>query len=378
MEASMVLFAYEFPPGSGGIARQCTEISAAYWKEKRDLRVLTQRHETADPMSESVVVRVPAQRPRREWTAFQWLRRQPSDVAVICGLWYPEGLIALLSGIRQRVVLAHGAELFPPIQRWRRPLWAILQKWVLESAKLVVANSEYTRNLVLSVAPGARVQAIPLAVDHERFAPGDREEAKQLLGLAGKTVICTVSRICPYKGHEVVLRAISQLSGEERASLTYIVAGTGPHERELKRLTLQLGLDSNVRWLGFVPEKHLSLVYRASDLFALCTQELPAVRAVEGFGLVFLEAQGCGTPAVGTRTGGIGEALKDGDGGWLLEENDSRALANLLRQIITSPESAHTAGIRARERVLREFTWTLYLSRFSGAIDRALQPDDSQ
>jgi phosphatidylinositol alpha-1,6-mannosyltransferase len=366
------MFAYEFPPCSGGISRLCAEIVNAYRKDDHNICVLTQHQNEACSAPDPAQIRVPAERPKREWVAFRWLRKQPRDIPVICGLWYPEGLIALLSGRKHRVILAHGAELFPPVESWRRPLWAILQRCVLESASLVVANSEYTRQMVLAAAPRARSEAIPLAVDHERFAPGDRAEAKQKLGLTGKMVVCTVSRIYQYKGHEVVLRAISQLSPEERASLIYVVAGTGPYEQELKKLTVELGLDSIVRWLGFVPEEELGLVYLASDLFALCTQELPAQRAVEGFGLAFLEAQACGTPAVGTRTGGIAEALSDGDGGWLLQQNDSSVLAGILRQLVHSPETLRSAGKQARERVLKAFTWRHYISRFSEAVSRSM------
>jgi phosphatidylinositol alpha-1,6-mannosyltransferase len=368
----MILFSYEYPPCSGGIARLCVEISTALKKDKRDLRILTQRYDGACLAAGPALVEVPAERPWREWAAFKWLRKQSSDVPVICGLWYPEGLVALLSGIKQCIILAHGAELFPPVQTWRRPFWAILQRWVLESARLVIANSEYTRQLVLTVAPRARVETIVLAVDHERFSPGNRAAAKQRLKLEGKQVVCTVSRIHQYKGHDVVLRAISQLSADERASLIYVVAGTGPYEKELKTLAVQLGLGPIVRWYGFVPEEDLSLVYRASDLFALCTQELPSQRAVEGFGLVFLEAQACGTPAVGTRSGGIGDALEDGDGGWLVEPNNSEALAVILRELVHAPENFRAAGQRARERVVQKFTWDQYAIRFSEALDRAL------
>jgi phosphatidylinositol alpha-1,6-mannosyltransferase len=338
--------------------------------------VLTQHFDTLPESSMLSEIRVPAHRPAREWRSFLWLRMQPRDIPVICGVWYPEGLVALLSGASRRVILAHGAELLPPVAKWRRPLWAILQRWVLESADLVVANSEYTRKLVLTVAPNARVEAIPLAVDHERFAPGDRISAKQRLGLVGKQVICTVSRIHRYKGHEVVLRAISQLSPNEHAVLAYLVVGAGPYEEELKKLAVQLGLNSVVRWCGFVSEDDLSLVYRASDLFVLCTQEALAERAVEGFGLVFLEAQACGTAVVGTRTGGICDAVKDGEGGWLIEENDTTALTNILRQLVHSPETVRTAGVQARQRILREFTWDHYMKRFSVAISQAMVEHD--
>jgi phosphatidylinositol alpha-1,6-mannosyltransferase len=209
-------------------------------------------------------------------------------------------------------------------------------------------------------------------VDHERFTPGDRALAKQKLKLDGKQVLCTVARIQRYKGHEVVLRALSRLSPHERAAMAYLVVGTGPHRQELQRLAIQLGVDSIVRWCAFVPEEELSLMYQASDLFVLCTQEAPAQRVVEGFGLVFLEAQACGTPVVGTRTGGIGDAVKDGDGGWLIEQDDSAALSGILRRLVSSPDIFHAEGERARKRVLRECTWERYVGRFSAAVSRAM------
>ena len=106
-----------------------------------------------------------------------------------------------------------------------------------------------------------------------------------------------------------------------------------------------------VRWLGFVPEDELADVYRASDLFILCSQEDRSSGDVEGFGLVFLEAQAASVPVVGSRTGGIADAVSDGEGGWLIESRDVGRLATiisrLVRQLARVPRSG-PAGPRAR------------------------------
>ncbi len=309
-----------------------------------------------------------SRRPIREWRAFQYLRKQMCKASnirqtTLCGVWYPEGLIAYLAGVRPLVVLAHGAELLPPVNRWRRPFWNALQRLVLENADLVIANSEYTHRLVSSVAPEARVKTLPLAVDPDRFAPGDRDAAKTKFGVSGKRVLCTVSRIHHYKAHDTVLHAIASLAPDEREQLVYLVVGTGPYEMELRKQAVELGIESHVRWLGFVSEEELPQVYWASDLFVLCTRDASKERAVEGFGLVFLEAQSCGIPIVGTRTGGIPEAITDGEGGWLIEQDDSPKLTQIIRQLVHSSELFCAAGIQARQRVLRESTWTLYMQR---------------
>jgi phosphatidylinositol alpha-1,6-mannosyltransferase len=239
---------------------------------------------------------------------------------------------------------------------------------VLEAASLVIANSDYTGHLVSKVAPKARVEFIPLAVDAERFAPRHREAAKAKYGISGKQVLCTVSRIYAYKGHDIVLRAIASLSAKERERLVYIVAGRGPYEAELRQLAADLGVESNVHWLGFVAEDDLSEVYSAADLFVLCTRDSPEERSVEGFGLVFLEAQACGTPVVGTRTGGIPAAIRDGEGGWLMDQDDCPRLTAIIRHLIHSPDLFCDAGRRARQRVIREHKWDDYIRQLSSLM----------
>lgn len=364
----IILFAFEYPPVSGGISRLCGEIGIGLARDYVRGQVLTQAGIAPQASSGLPEVRVGCRRPFREWRAFRWLRKQHRRTPIICGLWYPEGLIAYVAGVRPLIVLAHGAELLPTVGRWRRPLWKMLQRRVLESASLVIANSQYTRQLVSRVAPNARVEAIPLAVDAQRFAPRDRQTVKEKYGVLGRQVLCTVSRIYPYKGHDIVLRALARLGPADRERIVYLIVGKGPYEPSLRRLAFELQVESNVRWLGFVSEDHLPEVYSASDLFVLCTRDAPEERSVEGFGLVFLEAQSCGTPVVGTRTGGIPAAIENGHGGWLIAQDDEAALTDIIRQLVHSPESFRSVGMQARERVVREYTWDLYLRTFSALL----------
>jgi phosphatidylinositol alpha-1,6-mannosyltransferase len=146
----------------------------------------------------------------------------------------------------------------------------------------------------------------------------------------------------------------------------------------LERQVAELGLSEQVRFLGFVPEDDLPDLYRASDLFLLCTREAAERQEVEGFGLVFLEAQACGTPVVGTRTGGIPDAVKEGEGGWLIGQDDTAALSGLLSQLVDDPAAFLAAGKLARERVERQCTWEQYVRRFIGALESLEMPTRSQ
>src|SRR5262249_52160886 len=143
-DPDLMLYSFDYPPNDGGISRLCGEL-AGQWSASAGARlVLTQRAaNAAGPVPPQLTeIRVGKCRPRREWTSFQILKRY-QDVPVISAIWYPEGLIATLAGTRPRIVLAHGTELTPARSLWRRAIWRHLQRWTLEAADLVVANSEF-------------------------------------------------------------------------------------------------------------------------------------------------------------------------------------------------------------------------------------------
>ncbi len=367
----LILLSGDYPPNDGGVARWCSEIASGCARLGANVQVIAPAPSKGVPTPIAGVreIRVRNARPWREWDSYRALRDGTCRGPVICGLWYPDGLLAQAAGVRPRVILAAGSELMPSKSRWRREIWKRLLRQVCEAADLVVADSEYTRNLVLKGAPEANAVAIPLAVDHERFFPGDREETKRQLGVANKAVLLTVSRLHAYKGHDVVLKAIAASSEHTRRNLVYLIAGKGPHQGELERQVRELGLAKQVRFLGFVPEDDLPGLYRASDLFVLCTRELPERQEVEGFGLAFLEAQASGVPVIGTRTGGITDAVKEGEGGWLIKQDDAASLSKFLSQLVNDPAIFLTAGNRARNRVEQQCTWNHYVHRFTEALE---------
>jgi phosphatidylinositol alpha-1,6-mannosyltransferase len=205
-------------------------------------------------------------------------------------------------------------------------------------------------------------------VDHKRFTPEGRGNARERLGATGKLVLSSVSRLQAYKGHGTVLQALAVLPETTRQRFVYLIAGKGPHGQALRNEAVRLGVASAVRWLGFVPEEELPDLYRSSDLFVLCTRESPKQQEVEGFGLVFLESQACGTPVLGTRTGGIPDAIREGEGGWLIDQDDATALAGILTQLADAPAAFRAAGLAARRRIERECTWEHYVQRFRAAL----------
>jgi phosphatidylinositol alpha-1,6-mannosyltransferase len=240
---------------------------------------------------------------------------------------------------------------------------------VFNKSDLVIACSDYSLRLLKEKVPACDAIAIPLAVDHVRFTPGNQNAAKNKFGVNGKHVLCSVSRIRAYKGHDVVFQALANLPAHLRDQFIYLIVGRGQDQIILQSRANEEGVGSLVRWLNYIPEDDLPDIYRAADLFVLCTREVINQQEVEGFGLVFLEAQACGTPVVGTRTGGIPDAIKEGEGGWLIDQDDTQALTRILLKLAETPEEFKDAGIKARARIERDCTWDHYLDQFISVLE---------
>ncbi|HEY5592056.1 MAG TPA: glycosyltransferase family 4 protein [Paludibacter sp.] len=363
MKKEIIIFSYDFPPSDGGIARLCSEIASNLHERDYNVQVLTTEHKGENKAPYNIkgipVLRKTAKRIICEWKMFYHLVniKNKIDYIILCGLWYPEALIALLAGFKNVYILTHAAELRPGKSAFRKNIWIpIIANWVLRSAKRVIANSEYTANLSKTVAPKAIVVTLPLAVNHNYFTPNISS-----IKNSEYLIISTVSRICKFKGHDTILEAIQQLPIEIRNKIRWKIAGNGPYKQTLIKLVEESGLSSQIEFLGFVPDEELPIVYQSSDVFVLCTREDSDSNSVEGFGLVFLEAQACGIPAIGTRAGGIPSAIKEENGGWLIKNKDD--LSKLFINLINDQSICEQMGRKARLRVERETTWNIYINK---------------
>jgi phosphatidyl-myo-inositol dimannoside synthase len=368
----VLFFTFDFPPLDGGISRLCSEIAIGLASREVDVHVLSfagTEKVFENKLSNLRLETVTSRRPFRELIALQrlFILKKSYDI-ILCDIWYPEGLLAVIAGFKKIIVLAHGTELMANSSGIAGYCRSLLMRWVLTKAHCVVANSSFTAGLVKKAAPGADTTALPLAVDVKRFSPMSKDDSKARYGVSGKTVVSSVSRLYRFKGHETVFRAIAMLAETEKNNLSYLIAGKGPDESYLHERAEKSGIAHLVHWLGYVPENELHFLYNASDLYVLCTVE-DKKGLVEGFGLTFLEAQACGVPVLGTRSGGIPDAVKESSGGVLINENDYTALSAVFSDLSAHPEKYRDMGQKARKRVETECTWTRYIDNMISILN---------
>ena len=158
------------------------------------------------------------------------------------------------------------------------------------------------------------------------FTPGDRDAARRRFALDRETVLLTVARLDGregYKGHDRIIPLLPRLLASG-VDAVYLIAGEGPDQDRLEELAQHHGVADRVRFLGKIPVESLPDLYRAADLFTL-----PSTG--EGFGISFVEAMACGTPAIGLAVGGAPDALVDGAlGTCVAPERFADALIDLL------------------------------------------------
>lgn len=262
-------------------------------------------------------------------------------------------LLAKACGARL-VSQLHGDEVWAPLSR--------LQLGALNASDLVLCVSRDTRDKYIGQG-GRTDNAVVVSNTVGRdFVPGDRRAARARFGLQDETAILTVARLDPrggYKGHDRIIPLLPRLRAEGR-DLVYLIAGEGEDRSRLEALTRQHDVVEAVRFLGKVPRSDLPDLYRAADLFAL-----PSTG--EGFGISFLEAMACGTPAIGLALGGAPDAL-EGLGLCVREEAFADAFASFLSAPRRDPHVL-SAAVHAR------FGFPAFQSRIAQAMSRLNHSD---
>jgi len=352
----LLIFSYDFPPSDGGISRLCNEIAHKAIDEFDDVTVLTRRKVEAQKSSFNQKIKIRFVHKRRvlsELTSLWFLLtlKNKNNYQVLCGVWHPEAFLVWLAGYKKINVLVHGAEMLTGASKFRKFFWLpIYANWLLNKVT-IIANSDYTGSLCEIIVSKKHVNVLPLGVNHQFFKPFKKTNTN-------KVIIGTVSRIEKFKGHDFILKVISKLPNKYLKKIEWHIAGTGPYLNQLKKNVTTLNLDEIVKFHGFVPDDELPSFYNFLDLFILCTREIED--EVEGFGLVFLEAQSCGVPVIGTNTGGISSAIENKKGGWLIEQDNEQELSNLITLLVENNSILKVEGIKARHRVEKECTWELY------------------
>lgn len=250
--------------------------------------------------------------------------------AVICSTWRT-ALIARLLLLMHRTpyfVLIHGNDMLNPSTRtFRTKIENMLRRNMLRNAAGVIANSNYTLNLCTSLVDEHSVTVIHPPISYCETPPAQERPS-------GCLRLFSLGRLEERKGIQHVLAAIKEMLSEDpEANVIYRIGGSGPFEEELRNTIEAFGIQGHAEMLGRLSEEEKAWEFSWCDAFIMPSFYIPQQGSVEGFGIVFLEANMYGKPVIATASGGIPDAVIPGKTGILTEEGDVEELSRAIRAL---------------------------------------------
>jgi glycosyltransferase involved in cell wall biosynthesis len=223
------------------------------------------------------------------------------------------------------VVTGHGYDLYKlPLrsQRFKRAI-----KDVLSKADQILTVSDKNKEHILNMGIKNDVKVFPNGYTKELFYYKDQKECRKKLGLPiDRDIIFTIGHLEVQKGYEYLVKAL-KIVKKTSPNILCIHIGAGSLEGQIKELARELGVESNITFLGRKPHDTLVDYFGASDFFVSSS-------LVEGNPTVMFETLGCGKPFIGTKVGGVPEIIKSNEYGLLTEAKDVEGLAeNIIKAL---------------------------------------------
>jgi phosphatidyl-myo-inositol dimannoside synthase len=376
VDRSDLLFAHDFPPMGGGIARWMAALADGYPAGTLTVSTGTIAGSAAsDETSPQRVdrVRVPVDRLRTLAGLVAWSRRAvalardtPASFAW-CDTIRPAGYVAHWTWRRARLpygIMVVGNDLLTLRAKiTHRGFKRRAMQSVLGDAAVFVAISQWTAGQCRALlgdlgldAAAARVRVVPLGTDPVRWRadPLGAAQFRRRRGLPDGRWLVTVARLVEYKGIDTGIRLVARLRNDY-PDLHYAVIGRGAHEAALQALAAELGVTDRVHLLTDVTDAELPAAYSIGEIYLGLTRETPL--DVEGFGISLAEAAACGLPVIAARSGGIPDAVVDGETGVLVDQANLAAMESALRRLLDDNALAHRMAAAGRARVEGYLNW---------------------
>jgi glycosyltransferase involved in cell wall biosynthesis len=308
---------------------------------------------------------------RRLWVAlralalFAWLlatRRVAlvhAHVAMRGSFWRKSLFLALARACRvPTVVHLHGSSFVEFYEKECGPLRRRLVRATLERAAAVIALSEHWRVYLARIAPGARLAVIPNMVDAVALqADIERSRARR-----NPCNILFLGEIGKRKGIYDLVYALTQVSAAHPEA-RLVAGGTGELDK-VRRLARDLGVEDRVALPGWVGGEAKARLLGEAAVYVLPSYN-------ENLPVSILEAMAAGLPVVSTRVGGIPDAVRHGQEGFLTTPGSPEELAGLVLRLLADPDLRARMGHNARRRALEDFSPAAVLApleRLYGAI----------
>ena len=270
---------------------------------------------------------------------------------------------ALTSGVPY-VITVHGTDLmgFKKDERYHKYAF----EGAINAAKIItISRQVHNDTLELYKLPEKKLKLNPNGFDDDMFRPKSitKNELFNQFGLdiVPEKLVSFVGKFTDFKGIDILIKAARKVT-DEIPEVVFALAGDGQLMAEMKELTAKLKLN-NLYFLGHQTQEDVASLYSCADVSVVPSR-------IEPFGLVAIEALGCGTPVVATNAGGLPDFVNN-EVGQLIEMEDVEALANAIIEELKN-NTKLTKGKYAQEYAVENYSWKKTLQNVIEIYKRAI------
>lgn len=174
------------------------------------------------------------------------------------------------------------------------------------------------------------------------------------MGLSGKFILA-MGRLVHRKGFDLAVEAFDRIA-EDWPGVDLVIAGDGDHRREVHAAVEDSKSKDRIRMLGRVSNREKHALLQKCEFYVMPNR--PVEGDIEGFGIVFLEANMYGKAVIGGNNGGVSDAVLHEETGLLVDTPDTVALSEAMVRFLRERDFTRSCGNTGRERVLKEFLWS--------------------
>lgn len=294
-----------------------------------------------------------------------------------CGHLHPLGMASLLCKKFYKIpyiIYTHGTEI-TELENASGFKKKMMQK-VLHEAQNIVVTTDFMRDHLIAKFGFTRDEnflneifvKIPPGVDSKMFYPLNAESLRARFGISDQKIILTCGRLVPRKNQEMIIKAMPNIIKRVPRAVYYII-GSGPTEEKLKLLIRNLNLQDRIKIFSRVSNKDLNFYYNLADIFVLVSKEIKEKKDIEGFGLVYLEANACKKPVVAGNTGGVAEAVLDAQNGYLVNPASISDVTAKIVKLLRDQRLNQEMGNFGYQRVVKDFSWDCLVEKLKQILD---------
>jgi glycosyltransferase involved in cell wall biosynthesis len=281
----------------------------------------------------------------------------------------PQGVIGALLKKKYRIPLIttiHGSDLFPI----KNKALVKLQKYAVEKSDRITVPTRAAFDELTSRFPDAKDKTtiLSMGVDTSLFKPQSKPAKTSQTPKKRKTILF-VGRLNEQKGVEYLIKSLQKVMAKIQ-DVNLAIVGEGEYKIKLQQAAKDNGVSDMVEFMGAAKKSDLPSIYNSSGVLVL-----PSVTTsigTEGMGLVLIEAMACGTPVIGSSSGGIKNVIKDRKNGLIFKERNHEELAAKIISVLSDKklsEKLSRNGIIAS----KEFSWSSIGKKFSSLYEEALK-----